>query len=357
MELIIEPDDGIEPLLNLIKSARESLNVAVFRFDRRDLEKALKSAIGNGVKVSAFIADANRGGEKNLRKLEMRFLEAGITVSRSGHDLLRHHNKLMIVDRRILAVLSFNFTHLDIDHSRGFGLLTEHPKWVAEAFGLLEADSMRAPYTPGSDTFVVSPENARKVLGDFLKEARKQLLIYDPKISDREMVRILKERGKAGVEIRVIGQAKGSFAVRKLSKLRLHTRTIIRDGERAFIGSQSLRANELDARREVGLIIHDSAIIKKLADTFEVDWESGIPQKGSAEARPRKKSKKDSDEALEVLVSQLNPIANKVKEVVQEVVAQAGEEVLEDGSVKKTVTKVVKNAVKQAVKEAISNGK
>ena len=34
--------------------------------------------------------------------------------------------------------------------------------------------------------------------------------------------------------------------------MRLHTRTIIRDGAQAFIGSQSLRGHELDARREVG---------------------------------------------------------------------------------------------------------
>ena len=45
--------------------------------------------------------------------------------------------------------------------------------------------------------------------------------------------------------------------VKKLSKLRLHTRTIIRDGRQAFIGSQSLRAAELDSRREVGLIVRD----------------------------------------------------------------------------------------------------
>ena len=39
--------------------------------------------------------------------------------------------------------------------------------------------------------------------------------------------------------------------------MRLHTRSIVRDGRYAFIGSQSLRQLELDARREVGIIFRD----------------------------------------------------------------------------------------------------
>jgi hypothetical protein len=44
------------------------------------------------------------------------------------------------------------------------------------------------------------------------------------------------------------------FNVQKLAGQRLHTRTIVRDRRQAFVGSQSLRTAELDARRELGLI-------------------------------------------------------------------------------------------------------
>jgi phosphatidylserine/phosphatidylglycerophosphate/cardiolipin synthase-like enzyme len=47
---------------------------------------------------------------------------------------------------------------------------------------------------------------------------------------------------------------------------------MIRDGEVAFVGSQSLRAVELDGRREVGLIARDPAVVKRLMETFESDW-------------------------------------------------------------------------------------
>ena len=195
-------------------------------------------------------------------------------MARTSDDLIRYHGKYILIDRRVLYVLSFNFTHLDIDHSRGFGVVTSQPNCLQEAAKLFKADCTRTPYAPKVETFVVSPANSRRVLGTFLKRARKQLLIYDPKISDREMLRILQERAKAGVEVKVIGQVSGraSFEVQKLAGTRLHTRTIIRDRRQAFVGSQSLRTAELDSRREVGLIIQDPKAVKKLIDTFESDW-------------------------------------------------------------------------------------
>ena len=356
MKLIIQPDDGVEPLLSLIKGAKKRVDMTVFRFDRSDLERSLKSAIDRGVKVDALIAYANRGGEKSLRRLELRFLDEGMTVARTSNDLIRYHNKVMIIDSQVLVVLSFNFTHLDIDRSRGFGVITKNKKWVAEASRLLDADAKRTPYKCDSDTFVVSPANARKVLGNFLKKARKQLLIYDPKISDREMLHILKEREKAGVEIRVIGQTKASLPVRRLHNMRLHTRTIIRDGAQAFIGSQSLRGNELDARREVGLIVQEAKIVSKLMATFESDWKTGVAQTAKVRAavpEDAETPKVDTEKAMKVLAKELHPIATTVKKAVEKVVTETGEEILRDEEIKETVKKVVKKVVKQAVKEAV----
>jgi len=282
MKLIIQPDDGPGPLLSAIKSAKKSLQIAIFRFDRSDIEEALKAAVADGVKVTALVADVNRGGEKKLRQLETRFLEAGITVARTADDLVRYHDKLIIVDRRTLFMLSFNFTHMDIEHSRGFGIVTRNGALVQEALQLFDADCARRPYTVGPDTFVVSPANSRKVLRSFLKRAKKQLLVYDPQISDREMIRILQERAKAGVEIRVIGKIsdRTGIAVHKLTRLGLHTRTIIRDGRQAFVGSQSLRAVELDSRRELGLIVRELKVVRKVVATFESDWSTTPKRRG-----------------------------------------------------------------------------
>jgi cardiolipin synthase len=363
VRLIIEPADGVAPLLSAIEHAKKSLEIVIFRLDRKDVEMALKAAAAKGIRVTALIAFANRGGEKRLRQLELRLLAEGIIVARTSDDLTRYHGKYILIDRRVLYVLSFNFTHLDIDHSRGFGVVTSRPSCLQEAAKLFTADCTRTPYEPKVDTFVVSPANARPVLGTFLKRARKQLLIYDPMISDREMLRILQERAKAGVEVKVIGKLPGgaSFEVQRLVGMRLHTRTIIRDRRQAFVGSQSLRAAELDSRREVGLIIQDPKAVKKLIDTFESDWTATstksvpIPQDAvdTPTEEPTAASAKEVAKAVEVFTQELEPLATTVKEAVRQAVAKAGDDVLHDKDVKETMKRVVKQAVKEAVKDAV----
>lgn len=367
MKLIIEPADGVAPLLAAIRSAKKRVEIAIFRFDRTDVETALIAAAKRGVKVTASIAFTNRGGEPRLRKLELRCLAAGITVARTSNDLTRYHAKYIVIDRRVLCMLSFNFTHLDVDHSRGFGLVTTRASWVHDAARLFRADCTRTKYVPKTDTFVVSPANARKVLDTFLKRAKTQLLIYDPKISDKEMLRTLQARAKAGIEIKVIGSVAGRvpFEVQKLAGQRLHTRTIIRDGRQAFVGSQSLRAAELDSRRELGLIVQDAKAVKALIATFESDW-TGTPAKNAAAGRqepgtPADKqaevSGKESAKAVEQLTKKMDPLAVSVKKAVRIAVSGAGDDMLTDKETKHEMKKVVKQAVKEAVKEAVQDAK
>jgi cardiolipin synthase A/B len=360
VKLIIQPRDGATPILTAIKKVKKSVDIAIFRFDRTDIEAELKAAAARGVKVTALIAYVNRGGEKHLRALEMRFLEAGIIVARTADDLIRYHDKFVIFDRKTLFMLSFNFTHLDIDHSRGFGIITRNTKIVQEAIKLFEADCNRKSYSAGLETFVVSPVNSRKVLSTFLKRAKKQLLIYDPEISDPEVVRILQERAKAGVEVRIIGKTAKHLGLRvaKLTKIRLHTRTILRDATQAFVGSQSLREAELDSRREVGLIIRESKIVKELTKCFESDWSSMDAATDSAMKKDEPGvPKKHVVRATKVLAKELHPLEATVKKAVKKVVAEAGEEVLGDKRVKTTVKKMVKKAIKQAVKELADDTK
>jgi len=350
MKLLIQPQDGVDPLVAAVKKAKKNVDIVIFRFDRAEIEGALKDAAERGVSVSALIAYANHGGEKSLRKLEMRLLEAGVTVSRTADDLSRYHDKLLIIDRRVLYVLSYNFTHLDIDHSRGFGIVTKKRTLVQEALTLLRADSDRRPYKAGLDDFVVSPVNARKQLVTLIGRAKKELFLYDPKIADTEVLSALNERAKKGVDVRIIGSVGRKcphLKVRPLGGFRLHTRTIIRDRREAFVGSQSLRKAELDSRREVGLIVRDSKVVSGLVKTFEADW--GAKEAAETVQTTPQALKKNLKEMVEKL-SPLNPL---VKEAVKEVVSKKGSPGLNKTDVKETVEKAVKEAVRERVQEML----
>ena len=95
--------------------ARRSIDLHVFRLDVKEVEKALEAAVARAVNVRALIAHTHSGPDKRLRQLELRMLEKGVAVSRSGGDLVRYHGKLIILVREELHVYGFNFTALDID--------------------------------------------------------------------------------------------------------------------------------------------------------------------------------------------------------------------------------------------------
>ena len=289
MTLIVEPDDGIGPVVEAINKAKTAVDIGIFRLDRGDIAKALKRAVDRGVRVRTLIAHTNHGGAKKLRKLELQLLETGASVRRTDDDLRRYHNKIMIIDRKKLYVLGFNYTVQDVNKSRSFGVITRKPGLVQEAVKLFEADSLRKPYTAGPNTFLVSPMNARERLTAFLKGARKQLMIYDPKLTDPSMIRILHQRMAAGVSVRIMGKLgkRGQgLKAEKLPGKRLHVRAIIRDGKYGFVGSQSLRKLELDSRREVGIITNDRKIVSRMASVFEEDWaKTDIAQKDAKEAK------------------------------------------------------------------------
>lgn len=359
MILLVQPDDGVNELVKGIDAAKTSIEITIFRFDHRKIESALTNAAKRGIFVHALIARANSGGEKYLRKLEMRLLDRGITVGRTDNNLARYHSKLMIIDRQVFYLMGFNYTYLDIAHSRSFGAITKNKRIVQEGAKLFEADAKRQSYAAGLETLVVSPVNARKQLTAFIRGARKQLLIYDPKISDVPMIHLLQQRARTGVEVRIIGKVTHNHAdltVRKMAGMRLHTRTIIRDRRRAFIGSQSLRGIELDGRREAGLIFDEARSVGVLVKTFEKDWKmatTGVPSKEKRDVSTGKAAKR-----LAELVTHENPsLAAVIESSVEEVVGTTGKVKVDPKKVERKVKEAVEAVVGETLRDAMTEAK
>lgn len=356
MKLMIQPGSGIAPLVKGIQQARSAVQIMIFRFDRREIEKALVAAANRGVAVHALIAYTNRGGEKSLRDLEMRLLAAGVTVSRTAGDLVRYHAKLIIIDKRELYVLGFNFAFRDIERSRSFGVITTRAKFVREAVKLFEADAKRQSYEPGCSCFVVSPNNARQQMAAFIEGAKHELLIYDPKISDPQMIRLLEARAAAGVKIRILGRLMrptGQILVRKLTQIRLHTRSMIRDRKLIFIGSQSLRTAELDARREVGVIFSESVLASQILKVFEGDWTAleGVDQSAANQdgAPTAIASTKVAKKIAKAVTKKLLPVGTALSEIVRNAVGAEAAEQIDIAELEQTVKESVAQAVKTMV--------
>lgn len=354
MKLMLQPGEGPTSVIKAINNAKTSIEIVIFRFDRSEIERALANAVKRGVFVHALVAHANRAGEDGLRDLEMRLLAAGVNVARTSSDLVRYHGKMMIVDRRELYVFAFNLTYLDIERSRSFGIATTNPKLVHEAVRLFESDAKRLVYEPAQPCLVVSPANARKQLSAFIKSAKKELLIYDPTVSDPVMIRLLEERAMAGVEVKIIGhlaRRRDLLFSRKLHRLRLHARAIVRDHSDAFIGSQSLREIELDGRREVGVIFRDRRIAHRMAETFREDWDLA----GKAQEQKKKNeaaaAERVAKKVAKAVAKELPPTTPVLEAAIEEIAHVPFE--LSAGEVEETVKDAVKEAVKEALTEVV----
>jgi phosphatidylserine/phosphatidylglycerophosphate/cardiolipin synthase-like enzyme len=290
VKLIVQPRDGLSSFISAIRMARKEIDLLIFRFDRPEIQKALDAAVKRGVLVRTLIAHTNKGGEKNLRKLEQTLLEVGATVARTGDEFVRYHGKIMMIDRAELWLMAFNLTALDTSGSRSFGIVTRRKAEVADALKLFEADVTRQPFSPNGSQLVVSPENSRTMLSEFIAGAKHQLFIYDPKVSDTAILKLLRDRAKHGVDIRVIGKVGNNgrdLPHEKYPGRRMHVRAIIRDRRDAFVGSMSLRRLELDGRREAGIIVRSGQIVGELLSTFEDDWaqtDSGKKQESEKKA-------------------------------------------------------------------------
>ncbi|HEX4155838.1 MAG TPA: phospholipase D-like domain-containing protein [Acidobacteriaceae bacterium] len=350
MKLFVQPEAGLDPILHTLRKAKKSIQILIFRLDRPEIEKALVEAVERGVAVQVLVAYTNRGGDKVLRRFEMRMLERGVTVTRTADDLVRYHGKMIIIDGKELLLMAFNFTHLDISMSRSFAISTMDKKVVTEAIKLFECDSKRTQYTAGCNDFVVSPVNARARLTEFIRGAKKQLLMYEMKISDHDFVKLLNDKVSEGVDVRVIGSttSKGSTLPARKLPMRLHARAILCDGRSAFVGSQSLRKLELEARRELGMIIHNPKVVKEMTEVFDKDWREATPAAQPSEMAnlvrvPAKKVAKK-------VAKELN-----VGSTVERVLDRALEKADDAGLEPKELAESVRDAMREEVQEAVTN--
>jgi phosphatidylserine/phosphatidylglycerophosphate/cardiolipin synthase-like enzyme len=293
LKLLVQPESGLTPVIQAMRRATRTIDVAIFRLNRNDVEEALAAAVARGVKVRALVAHRNSGGEARLRKVEQRLLQAGVVVARTAGEFVKYHGKYMIIDDT-LHLLGFNFTKNDLSNTRSFGIQTRNRRAVQDALKLFECDMTKQPFsTSRSSPLVVSPENARPSLESFVRGARKCLAIYDARLDDPAFVKLIQQRAATGVQVQVIGKAprlSKEIPVRQLKDLRQHVRAVIRDGSRVFVGSQSLRRLELDSRREVGLIITNPAVARRMLQVFETDWEESATKKEQQKEKEQKET-------------------------------------------------------------------
>jgi phosphatidylserine/phosphatidylglycerophosphate/cardiolipin synthase-like enzyme len=109
IDVYFSPDDGVAAsLLDLLNEAQSSIYFMAYSFTADDLGDAMRARFKDGVDVKGVMETdqikSNVGTEYDG------FLQAGVDVRPDGNDGLMHH-KVIIIDRQIVVLGSYNFSN------------------------------------------------------------------------------------------------------------------------------------------------------------------------------------------------------------------------------------------------------
>jgi phosphatidylserine/phosphatidylglycerophosphate/cardiolipin synthase-like enzyme len=87
----------------------------------------------------------------------------------------------------------------------------------------------------------------------------------DQKITDEDYSLLKTLASNPNLEVKRINLGSGSA---------YHSKVVIVDGEKAYVGSANWSATSMESRREIGLAFEDATLVSALETTFFRDWNS-----------------------------------------------------------------------------------
>jgi cardiolipin synthase A/B len=260
----IEPAARREAMLNVIAGAKQRLILSLFRCDDYGVLDALAAALERGVKVEAILTKRAKGGKKPLKKLWEALEEMGAVVHWYADPVVKYHAKYLVADSRIALVATLNPTTKCFTRTLDFVYTTHEPALVRSITTLFVLDAAGERILPRhrlSDRLIIGPDGSREQMRRLIEGARRRIAILDHKLSDPDLVALLRERRDDGIDVAVVGrQCIGAF--------KPHGKLLIIDDSRAVLGSLAMSALSLDFRREVSVLIDDRDVVRDLTGFF-----------------------------------------------------------------------------------------
>jgi len=131
-------------------------------------------------------------------------------------------------------------------------------------------------------------------MAQFIDTATERLDVQHPKYIDAVILERITAAADRGVKVHVLCGGKhgisewdilDTFAslrtlkrfgvkVHKQKNLRVHAKLIIADNRHALVGSMNIDRSAFDLRRELGIMTDDPAIVGRLKEIFDGDWDA-----------------------------------------------------------------------------------
>jgi phosphatidylserine/phosphatidylglycerophosphate/cardiolipin synthase-like enzyme len=263
---VLDPAERKAALLGVIAGAQRRLVLSLFRCDDFSVLDALAAALERGCEVEAILTRRAKGGKKRLKKLWGALEEMGAVVTRYGDPVVKYHAKYLVADESTAIITTLNPTRKCFSQTWDAVLVTQDASVVSGLLTLFRADAAGTPLPsrrPISSRLIVGPERSRAGIRGLIGGARQSIRILDHKLSDPDLVGLLRERRSEGITVSVIGR-------HPMGAIVPHGKMMIIDEQQAILGSTALSTLSLDFRREVSVIIHEPALVKQLNMAYQV---------------------------------------------------------------------------------------
>ena len=263
--LVLDPVERKAALLGVIGAAKRRLVLSLFRCDDFSVLDALAAALERGCEVEAVLTKRAKGGKRRLKKLWGALEEMGAVVTRYVDPVVKYHAKYLLADGRTAIITTLNPTRKCFTRTWDAVLVTEDASVVKGLQTLFKADAAGLPLPsrpPVGRRLIVGPERSRPEIRALIESAKHSIRILDHKLSDPDVVALLRERRAQGITVSVLGK-------HPMGGLLPHGKMMIIDEQRAVLGSTALSTLSLDFRREVSVVIHEPALVKQLNLSYQ----------------------------------------------------------------------------------------
>jgi cardiolipin synthase len=291
--LITEPDQGLSPIYALLTQATRTIDVTMYELVDPMAEQLLGRAAENGIAVRVIL-DQNL--ERRNNQPTYNYLEQhGVHVVWAAKTYAATHQKSIVVDGSIVAIMTLNLTSRYYATTRDFAVLDNDPNDIAAIELVFDAGFNGSSVTaPPAGGLVWSPKQSGPALLSLIRSAKTSLLIENEEMSDSAIVAALETSARSGVRVQVVMTYESSYAA-NFSKLTeagvristysydatpyIHAKVILADygapDASAFVGSENFSIASLEKNRELGLILTEPAILSSLHATLAQDFSGG----------------------------------------------------------------------------------
>ncbi len=292
--LIVMPDDGVQPIVDLIGKAEKELRLKQFKLESTEVLEALLLARAKGVDVRVMLNPHTSGGLRYNDQAFETLSKAEVSVAWTSKDFPVTHEKSMVIDRSEVLIATFNLSEKYFTQTRDYGVLTFSKVVIDEVISGFEADWNGEFFDPNLDVGLMwSSVHSRGQMARVIDMAEHSLCIQHPKFVDAVILDRIVSACVRGVKVKILCGGKHGISdwdifdtfsslrimenvgvhIKRQKALKLHAKLIIVDDCYAQTGSMNIDRSAFDIRRELGIESDSPEVVARLLSSFMTDWE------------------------------------------------------------------------------------